>query len=317
METIRQAVLTDRGFEIRTMPMPRIAPDEVLVRILGNGVCAGDVGKFKHAHGRLGHELLLGHEASGEVAAAGSRVEMFKPGELVTALGGFFAEYHSFSPDQLVRLPDGLDPLYALGEPTACCVHAMGRSRITPGDRVALVGCGFMGLVCLQLARLQGAAAIVALDISSSRRAMAMRLGATQTLAPERVDMSGKDFEGEYDVVIEAAGTQSALDLCGCLVRQHGVILIVGHHYSEGGMRRVYMNQWNVKALDVVNGHVRRNDEKRDAMARAMMLIAERRLVVEPLATCYPLARIQEAFEDVAAGRDGLFKAVVVMDERN
>ena len=316
MKTMRQAVLTDRGFEIRRTPMPRIASDEVLVRIAGNGVCAGDIGKFKDTRGRLGRELLLGHEASGEVAAVGSSVAMFKPGDLVTALGGFFAECHSFTPDQLVRLPEGLDPVYGLGEPTACCVHAMERSRIEPGDRVALVGCGFMGLVCLQLARRQGASAIVALDTRASRRAMATRLGATQALDPASVNATGKDFDGEYDVVIEAAGTQSALDLCGYLVRQHGLMLVVGHHHSEGGMRRVYMNQWNVKALDVVNGHVRRNDEKRDAMARAMALMADGHLVVEPLAICYPLARIQEAFEDVAAGRDGLFKAVIVMDER-
>ena len=95
MKTMRQAVLTDRGFEIRRTPMPRIASGEVLVRIVGNGVCAGDIGKFKDTRGRLGHELFLGHEASGEVVAVGSSAAMFKPGDLVTALGGFFAECHS------------------------------------------------------------------------------------------------------------------------------------------------------------------------------------------------------------------------------
>ena len=59
-------------------------------------------------------------------------------------------------------------------------------------------------------------------------------------------------------MVIEAAGVQSAVDLCTELVTQHGKIILVGYHQSNDGMRNVNMQQWNFKAIDVINGHVRR-----------------------------------------------------------
>ena len=98
--------------------------------------------------------------------------------QAILIIGGGFAEYVVATPDQCVVLPDSIDPKWGLGEPVACCVHAMMRSRIRLGDRVAILGCGFMGLVCLQLASLMGASSITAIDLLDWRLAKAKEVGA-------------------------------------------------------------------------------------------------------------------------------------------
>ena len=72
------------------------------------------------------------------------------------------------------------------------------------------------------------------------------------------------------------------------------------------------MQMWNFKAIDVINGHVRRHDEKMQAMARGIDLLAEGKLVTEPLVRLYELGEVDQAFADFAANQEGLFKAVLI-----
>ncbi|MEZ4591950.1 MAG: zinc-binding dehydrogenase [Chloroflexota bacterium] len=120
------------------------------------------------------------------------------------------------------------------------------------------------------------------------------------------------EAHGEFDVVIEAAGVQSAVDLCTELVKQHGRIILIGYHQANNGLRTVNMQQWNFKAIDVINGHVRRQDEKLAAMAQGMALMQQGHLQTEPFVTVYPFLEIEKAFQALAARKRGLFKAVLV-----
>ena len=244
----------------------------------------------------------------------------FHVGDVVTSLGiEAFGEYFISSPLGLTTLPENVDVHYALGEPLACCVHASWRFGIKPGDRVAVVGCGFMGLVCLQLARHQGAGFLCAIDPVEWRLEVAQKMGADEVRVPDKatIGLPKNDIlAGEFDVVIEAAGAQPALNLSSDLVKQHGRIIIVGHHKTEDGLRTVNMNQWNYKALDIVNGHVRKDDEKLEAMREGVALMEQGKLNVTPLVTFYPLSQIQQAFDDLCAKKEGLFKAAIIPDEK-
>jgi threonine dehydrogenase-like Zn-dependent dehydrogenase len=228
-----------------------------------------------------------------------------------------YAEYYVTKPEEIVKLPAEIDPVYALGEAIACCVHAANRFGTQPGDRVAVVGCGFMGLVCLQLAKYQGASFICAIDPVAERLEMSQRFGADVMYNPLKT--SGADIlaaQGELDVVIEAAGTQNAIELCTDLVTQHGRIILVGYHQSDNGLRTVNMQQWNLKAIDVVNGHVRRLDEKVAAMHQGMELMRQGHINTEPLVTVYDFEETERAFRELSGGTPGLFKAVLCMEER-
>ena len=316
---MKVAVLTKSGLVIRDQRTPSIGPGQILVKTTGCGVCSGEVGSYKgRADPGDADEREMGHEGSGIVVQVGENVQGVAVNDEVTTLNGRFAEYFVTTPDSLVKLPENVDPIYALGEPVACCVHAGNRFGIRYGDRVAIVGCGFMGLMCLQLADLQGAGVIYAIDPIPWRLEAASHLGADEVFSPEsqetkQMRAEGGPYQGQFDVVIEAAGVQSAIDVCGDIVKQHGRIILVGHHYSEGGARTVFMNQWNVKAIDVINGHVRRKDEKLEAMRAGMELMRTGRLVTGPLVTCYDMARAEEAFQDLVNRREGLFKAVITV----
>lgn len=310
---MRTAILNPQGFELREYEVPPYGDDEVLVKTTACGVCGGDVFVYQTRVEHEIKELLLGHEGSGVIVAVGKGVEGFNIGDLVTAIGGAYADYFAIDPQMLVKLPAGIDPIYALGEPIACCVHAGNRFGVQPGDRVAVVGCGFMGLICLQLAKIQGAGHICAIDPVAYRRTMALQLGANEALTPDAVNIADI-WQGDFDVVIEVAGSAAALELCGELVNQHGRLILVGYHQSNDGWRAVNMKLWNYKAIDVVNGHVRRKAEKLAAMQQGMTLLRNGQLVVESLVTRYNLGDVEQAFIDFTAQKEGLFKAVLTME---
>jgi threonine dehydrogenase-like Zn-dependent dehydrogenase len=317
MALMRAGILTETGFEIQQRPVPPVGDHEVLLRTLACGICSGDVFVYKQRQSMAAGHSLLGHEGSGVVAALGRSVTGYTVGEVVTALGmPAYADYFVTIPEKLVRLPPEVHPALAVGEAVACSVHAAGRFGTRPGDRVAVAGCGFMGLMALQLARLQGAGFLAAVDPVDYRREMAGRLGADVTLNPEATSAADILEEyGEFDVVVEAVGSQAALDLCTPLARQHGRLILIGYHQSNGGRRTVDMQQWNFKGLEVVNAHVRLQDEKAEAMREGMELLREGKLITGPLVTTYSFDDIEKAFQELAKGKPGLFKGVLLMEE--
>ncbi len=306
---MKTAVLTTNDFEIREQDIPKCGANEVLVKTSACGICEGDV--FQHKTLK-DEEKLLGHEGSGVVERVGSEVKGFAPGDKVTALGGTYSEYFACSPNALIKLPDGLEPESALGEPIACFVHAANRFGIKKGQSAAIIGCGFMGLGCLQMAKIQGAERICAIEPLLWRRKVAQKLGATEMYDPtdKTAEQILEDL-GEFDIVIEAAGVAPVIDICTMLVKQHGKIVLVGYHQSNDGMRTVDMKTWNFKAIDVINGHVRREDEKLEAMRQGMELLRSGKLEMEPLVKFYDFADIKTAFKDLIERKEGLFKAVL------
>lgn len=308
---MKSAILTPQGFEIRTPAIPACGAGQILVQALACGICEGDVFQYRFHRGDQA-ETVLGHEGVGRIAAVAPDVPGLAVGQMVATLAGPYGDFYAAPAESAALLPEGVDPALALGEPVACCVHAANRFGIHLGDRVAMVGCGFMGLMCLQLARLQGAAEIVALEPMDWRREMALQLGADAALDPGQDAAATAAELGEFDVVIEATGVPAGLELAGELVRQHGRIVIIGYHQTNEGRRNVNMKMWNFKAIDVINGHVRREGEKMDAMRAGLALLASGRLQTEPLVTRYPLSQAQQAFEDLAGRKPGLYKAVLV-----
>ena len=312
---MKAAVLTLDGFEIQDVERPAIAPDEVLIKTQACGICSGDLFVYQNRQDYYQTYNRLGHEASGEIIEVGRNVAEFKPGDVVTTLAlPAYSRYFAAPAKRIVKLPSKVDPNIALGEAVACCVHAANRFQIKPGDKVAVIGLGFMGQICLQLAKYQGAGFICAIDPVAERYELSKQFGADTTFNP--LKSTGKeilDTLGEFDVVIEAAGVQSAIDLSTELVAIHGRIVLVGYHQSNNGMRTVNVERWNYKAIDVVNGHVRNEDEKTEAMALGMQLIEQRHISTNKLVTFYDFDQIEQAFQDLDGRKAGVLKAVLLM----
>ena len=312
---MKAAILTLDGFVLEEVDMPQVGPDDVLIRTIACGVCSGDLFVYQNRADFVATYNRLGHEASGEIVAIGQDVTGFQVGDLVTALALPAYSDHFVAPAAgLAKLPPEIDPKFALGEAVACCVHAANRFGTRPGDRVAVIGLGFMGQVCLQLAKSQVAGFICAIDPVPERQRLSRQFGADVTYNPfETTGQEILDLHGEFDVVIEAAGVQGAVDLSTELVTLHGRIILVGYHQSNNGLRTVNMERWNFKAIDVVNGHVRREDEKAEAMRQGMLLMQQGEIITEPLVTLYDFSEIETAFQALDAGHSGLLKATLVM----
>lgn len=310
---MRQAVLVGpMRFRVDDVATPAPGPDEVLVRVLACGACASELHPVEDGYGV---PLVIGHEVAGEVVETGPRVAGFRRGDLVTGLfHQGFSDFAVLPSDRVTAVPNGMRPEHAFGEPLACAVSAADRTRVGLGDRIAFVGVGFMGLLMLQLLKLKGPVSITAIDIRDDALAASRRLGADIAIGPEAVDPADRAAKpgdkGGFNVVVEATGTQEGLDLATVLVREHGVLSILGYHQ---GMRSVDMKLWNFKAMDVLNAHERRNPYRMDCMRRGLALAAAGRIDLASLTThTFGLDRVGDAFAALRDKPPGFIKSVVL-----
>lgn len=315
---MKAAILEAPGkFVVTDRPVPGIGSDEILVRTEVCGVCTSEVDMFEGKNASLEYPRFIGHEVSGVVEEVGSRVDDFRPGERVSVYseGGGYAEYTAVPARWAVKIGDETPFEHALGEPIACSVNGVRKADPELNDSVALVGCGFMGLIMLQVFRAHGAGLVIAIDRRRSALDLAERLGATHTILaddPQEVVDEVKALTGGKGVHIgvEAAGIQATLDLTSKLVRMEGKLEVFGFH--QGGLRQVDWAHWNWMAFQIVNGHTRSPEVYVDGMRIGIGMIENGLLDMKPLVThTYSLARINEGFEAASAKREGFVKGVI------
>ena len=303
---MQAAVLAGPG-EVRVgaAVVPEPEPHEVLIRVEGCGVCGSNVPVWTGA-ARTGFPLEPGepgHEAWGVVAARGRDVDGVEPGQRVVALSyRAFAEYDVADAATVVPLPRELDGQAVPGEALACATNVFARSGVEAGQRVAVVGIGFLGALLVQLSARAGAE-VVALSRRPFSREIAARMGA-------RPASSAADAGEAFDVVIEAAGTQSTLDVAAALVGVRGRLVVAGYH--QGGRRTVDMQGWNWRGIDVVNAHERDPQAYVRGMSAAVEALVARRLDPSPLYTHrFPLERLGDALDAARDRPEGFVKALV------
>ncbi|NLP64907.1 zinc-dependent alcohol dehydrogenase [Paraburkholderia sacchari] len=201
---MKAAVFHDPGqLEMRTdLRAPEPGPNEVIVKVSACGICGSDLHLYRtNAH--RGPSLLWtspegyevpGHEYSGTIVGTGSNITDWHIGERVVGVtgGGGFAEYVRVpvNPFQLVRVPDAVSfAEAATTEPLADGLQMVRKANVQPGENVVVYGVGIIGLGVIQALKAMNVRAkqIIAVDVSDSRLAMAVEVGATAVVNP-RVD---------------------------------------------------------------------------------------------------------------------------------
>lgn len=265
MKAIRVYGPRDARYEEVERPRPR--DDEALIRVRAAALCATDVEFF---HGEMAYisqgltrlPLTPGHEWSGEVVEVGRSVTGFRVGDRVAGectIGcrecafcirghynqcphrretgllnkdGGFAEYIRFPQYFLHRSNSVDDETLAFSEPTGVAVYAVKTAQVTPADAVAVIGCGPIGLLCIQVARAYGARLVVAADLRQDRLEIARRVGADLALHPLVIDLTeaAREVTGGrmLDVLIEASGKPEVIPLMESLARPRGRLVFVG-----------------------------------------------------------------------------------------
>lgn len=247
------------------------APGDVVVRVAAAGLCGSDLHVYRGREPGLDAGTVMGHELCGEVVAAGGGVTRWRAGDRVvapfsTACGDCFycrrelpsrcargelfgwvaagrgleggqAEYVRvpLADATLVAMPPELPAERALlaGDVLATGWFGAANGGVAPGDTVAVVGCGAVGISACLAARELGAARVVALDPAADRRRLAERFGG-EGVAPEAAGERVAEATGGRgaDVVVEAVGSPAATRLAWELVRPGGTISAVGVHHE-------------------------------------------------------------------------------------
>lgn len=241
---------------VETTAVPEIADDEILVKTVATSLCASEAMEW---YSQKEGGKILGHEPVGRVAMLGANVTGFEIGDRVFVnhhVGrmsshwavrgrytkdpvfkqnrldpGAMAEYFRVSADHLRadvhKLSDSIpDDVATTIEPWGCVLGGLKQCLIHPGDTVAVVGCGFMGLGFVHMAPLFGAGMVIALDLSDWRLAKAAEFGATHILNPTTTNAPAalKQLNRGLlaDVVIVTAPSITAWDLARELVEPGG-----------------------------------------------------------------------------------------------
>jgi threonine dehydrogenase-like Zn-dependent dehydrogenase len=293
---VRTAAVTTRASVIAApgrvaeveRPVPEALPGEVVVRIEGCGVCASSLPLWE---GRPWFSYPLepgapGHEAWGRVEQVGEGVPGLEAGARVAVLSYHgFAELDRAPAAACVPLPAQLVDAPFPGEAYGCAVNVVRRARIERGQRVAIVGMGFLGSAVAELCRHLGA------DVVPVRRGIAA--------------------DGHFERVIEAAGTQAALDSASALVAEGGLLAIAGYH--QDGSRTVDLQSWNWRGIDVVNAHEREVPRQVAGVEEAARLAAAGVFDLERLGThVFGSESLAEAFETARQRPPGFAKALVL-----
>ncbi len=317
-EQMQSAVIVAPGeIGLQMVDIPQPAADEVLIRIEGCGLCASNLPPWQ---GREWFSYPMeagspGHEGWGVVEAVGENVMSVQPRDRVTAFSYHaYADYDIAKAEHVVKLPDNLKGKPLPGEPLGCAVNIFKRSKIQAGMNVAIIGVGFLGSLLIQLAKHAGAQ-VLAISRRSSSLGMAKRLGADATWEmvnhDEIIKRTEKFTGGDLcDCVIEATGKQEPLDLAVKLTRIRGRLVIAGYH--QDGQRRVDMQLWNWRGIDVINAHERDPQVYVQGMRDAIDAVERNILDPFPLFThIFPKHEIQQAFQTHQQKPEGFIKALI------
>jgi threonine dehydrogenase-like Zn-dependent dehydrogenase len=304
---MRAAVVSSpRRVIVGEAPVPEPGPRQVRVRLEGAGICASELPLYE---GRAWFEYPRGygepgHEGWGRVDLVGAEVDSLRVGERVALISErAHAELDVTDAANVVVLPDDVGAPFP-GEPLACAMNALRRAEVEPGTRVAVIGCGFQGLLLVQLCAGAGCqVTAVSRRESSLDHALSMGADTARRFGDHELE------DGGFDVVFEATGYQEPLDLAARLTRVRGRLVIVGYH--QDGRRTVDMQLWNWRGLDVINAHERDPAVYVAGLRDAVAAVKDGRLDPAPLLTHrYSLEELGEAYRISCERPEGFVKAV-------
>jgi 2-desacetyl-2-hydroxyethyl bacteriochlorophyllide A dehydrogenase len=320
------------------------APGFVIVETKRTGICGSDLHHY-FGHWQTSTTFAAGHETTGVVAEIGAGVTGVKPGDRVVIepfihcgqciycrtgdynhclagkwhfqhYHGGFAEVMTVHASQLFVLPDNMSfEQGALVEPLAVAYRAVNQSGATYGDRVAIIGGGTIGLLCLAVVKATRVADVLITVKYAQQERLAREFGADHVVQIAETDVSNyvTDLSSGLgmDCVIETAGSGQAFNDALAIVRPRGsVVLVAGY----SGSVEVDLGPIVWKEPMITGSLIYTYDGLRNEFQAAIDLIATGRVAVSKLVThCFPLAQIGQAFQTAADKKSGAVKVQLAL----
>jgi L-iditol 2-dehydrogenase len=336
---MRAAVLHDiRDIRLADLPRPVPQDGDVLVQVKAVGVCGSDIHSYVEGSTTGPTKVtpyVLGHELAGVIPAESAKLSGLAVGTLVAVdparpcmqcewchrghtnlcphvrfLGyaptnGALAEFVSVAPSALHPVPPELQPAdAAILETLGVAIHAIDLARLRFMETIAVLGCGAVGLLLVQLARLSGAGTIVAVDPLAYRTKLAMEFGA-DVACNDYSEVAAATDGRRADVVLEATDSASGFDQAVRSSRIGGRLVLVG--IPDG-------NEYTLNAAEARRRGLSIKFSRRmpEVYPRAIALAASGRVDLRPLATHrFTLEDTKKAFEMQVGRNDGIIKAII------
>jgi 2-desacetyl-2-hydroxyethyl bacteriochlorophyllide A dehydrogenase len=256
------------GFTLMDVPVPKIGPDDVLIKVKAVGICGSDMPIFSGVR-EVPFPMIPGHEFSGTIEETGSNVKKFKIGDRVTPglvincgeciycrqgyeslceniletgihVDGAFAEYVKVPAKTVHVLPDTMTYEQAASiDPIASAYRPVKKANIGSEDTVLVFGPGPIGIYTVQCAKAEGAKKIIIAGVNGDeeRLELAKKLGADYAINISEVDMiqAVKDVNDGLlpDIVFEASGHPSSVQMCLDSIKANGKIVFIGIQHQS------------------------------------------------------------------------------------
>lgn len=326
---------------VADVDMPVIGPDEVLIRVMGAGICGTDLHILKDDSYPVKPPVTLGHEVSGVIEEVGGKVSGWKQGDKVVSetyyytcggcyfcktgnanlceqklsigsgVDGAMAEYVKVPAKNLHNFPERLSFEEAcMTEPLVCCVQAVFQhTSLLPEDYVVVTGPGTIGLLTLQVIKLFGCRTIVLGTKKDRQRLdMALELGADKVMYVEDEDIAVKVKSYcrgiGVDAVFECSGAVPAIRLSMDLMRKGACYIQVGIPAREAGldMGKIVLREYTIKGTYAT---------RPVWWDKTLELLNAGKISLKPLlSSVYPLEDWEKGFKEAIDGEG--FKHIIV-----
>lgn len=333
------------GFKMVTKIVPdNIGPDEVLIKVLATSICGTDVHIYKWdrwSQGRIKPPLTIGHEFSGRIIKLGSNVKHLHIGDIVSAeshivcgtcefclrgeyhicentkiigvdTDGCFAEYAKMPAYNLIVNHTQEEPKYlSIQEPLGNAVHTMLQFDIFD-KTVAIVGCGPIGLMGVNIAKAKKSKKIIAIEINDYRIKLAKELGADVVINPLKEDVIKRVLEETdgrgVDIVTEFSGNKQAIEQAFKYIKPGGKMSMLGIVSSNIDLD--LSNDVVFKGISIYGVVGRKLFENWDQLTD---LIKHNQLDLKKIIThFYPFDHMEEAMATMISGNSG--KVVLLLE---
>lgn len=339
-----QQVMTAPGvIEFRETPRPIAAEGQVLVRIMRIGICGSDIHVYHGKHPFTRYPVTQGHEVSGRIEAVGSGVEGLLVGQKVTiepqvccghcypcthgkynlceelkVMGfqttGTASEYFTVDAAKVTPLPETMSyDEGAMIEPLAVTVHAAKRFPELKGARVAILGCGPIGILLMQSCKALGAASVLVTDVSDYRLSVARSVGADYAVNTGKTDMEQalRDAFGsdKADVIYDCAGSDITMGQAIRCARKGSTIVLVAVFSKLASVDLAVLNDHE---LELNTSMMYRHEDYVDAIR----LVSEGKVQLRPLMSRHFAFRdYLKAYQYIDENREMTMKVIIDVQE--
>lgn len=342
--TMLQEVMTaPKEIIFQEVPIPEPANNQVLLKIRRIGICGSDIHVYHGLHPFTKYPVTQGHEVSGEIVKLGADVKNFQVGQKVTVepqvycgecypcthgkynlcenlkvMGfqttGTASEFFAVDASKVTPLPDDMSfDDGAMLEPLAVTVHAAKRFPDIKGAKVAILGCGPIGILLAQSAKALGAEKVLITDVSDVRLELAKKVGVDFTVNTRNkdfgdamVEVFGKD---KADVIYDCAGNDITMGQAIKYARKGSTIILVA---VFGKMANVDLAVLNDHELDLNTSMMYTHVDYLDAIK----FVNEGKIQLAPLQTKhFPFKEFLAAYQYIDANRETTMKILIDVDK--